>query len=51
MRFCLLAALLFYIQAIFAQSPTQRITGMVIDRASQQPLIGATVFIKVEADN
>lgn len=51
MRFCLLAALLFYIQAIFAQSPTQRITGVVIDRASQQPLIGATVFIKVEADN
>lgn len=51
MRFCLLAALLFYIQAILAQSPTQRITGVVIDKATQQPLIGATVFIKIESDN
>lgn len=37
-------------QASFAQTPTQRISGLVLDKASQQPLVGATVFIKLESE-
>lgn len=50
MRLRLLIALLVLTHETFSQSPTQRITGVVLDKASQQPLIGATVFIKVEAE-
>lgn len=51
MRFLLRAACLLIINTGFSQSPTQRITGVVIDKATQQPLIGAAVFIKGESDN
>jgi hypothetical protein len=33
---------------VYAQTPTQRITGIVLDKVSKQPLAGANVFIKLE---
>lgn len=48
---CLSLIMALFLSGIaFAQSPLQRITGVVLDKASQQPLIGATVFIKLESD-
>jgi hypothetical protein len=40
----LLAATFF----TYSQTPTQRISGMVLERASRQPLIGASVFIRLD---
>jgi len=47
LRLCL--GMLAFTQ-VLAQSPSQRITGLVLDKASKQPLIGATVIIKLESD-
>lgn len=37
-------AMLFLVNFIFAQTPTQTIKGTVVDKDKQEPLIGATVW-------
>jgi len=47
---CRLMLILLFCSLIhhtFSQTPTQRITGIVLDKASKQPLAGANVFIKL----
>ncbi|HPW64491.1 MAG TPA: carboxypeptidase-like regulatory domain-containing protein, partial [Cyclobacteriaceae bacterium] len=47
----LLLAILFCGQvSVSAQTPTQRISGTVLDKASRQPLPGANVFITLNND-
>jgi hypothetical protein len=46
MRLTLLFTLLIFAFRLNAQDPTQTVRGIVLDKETKQPIIGATVFIK-----